>query len=284
MEGMADSPRVAVLGAGNMGGALVAGMLRVGATQPHRTTATVRTPHKAEALSQRLGIRVTAGGNREAAEAADIVVLAVKPHVLPQVLEEIRWGLREGRILVSMAAAVPLATIEQIVDRPLAIFRAMANTPVTVGEGATAIAANRLATKDDCARIEHIFRSVGSVCYVEEDQLHAVTALSGAGPAYVYTVIEAMVAAGLKAGLPRDIAALLSEQTVLGAAKLVRETGIHPAALRDQVVTPGGVTIEGLYELERQGLRAMFMAAVEAGANRSREITAAVAERLRPNE
>lgn len=265
-----------------MGGALVAGMLRAGVTTPQRLTATARTPQRAEALAQRHGIRATAGANREMAENADIIVVAVKPHVLPQVLEEIRWGLREGRILISMVAAVPLATIEQIVDRPLAIFRAMANTPVTVGEGATAIAANELATVEDFAKVEHIFRSVGAVCHVEEDQLHAVTALSGAGPAYVYTVIEALTAGGLKVGLPRDAAARLAEQTVLGAAKLVRDSGTHPAVLRDQVVTPGGVTIEGLYELERQGVRAMFMAAVEAGTRRSREITAAIEARLRP--
>ena len=267
-----------------MGGALVAGMLRAGVTTPERLTATVRTPQHAESLALRHGIRVTAGGNREAAEHSDIIVVAVKPHAMPQVLDEIRWGLREGRILISMVAAVPMAVIEQIVDRPLPIFRAMANTPVTVGGGATAIAANALATPDDYTRVEHIFRSVGAVCYLDEDQLHAVTALSGAGPAYVYTVIEALTAAGLKVGLPRDAAASLAVQTVLGAAKLVRESGTHPAVLRDQVVTPGGVTIEGLYQLERRGIRSMFMAAVEAGTRKSRDISAAIARRLRPNE
>ncbi|MBM3739959.1 MAG: pyrroline-5-carboxylate reductase [Acidobacteria bacterium] len=277
---MADSPRIAVLGAGNMGEALVAGMLRTGVTPPNKIIATVRTQQRAEAVALRHGIRVLAGANLEAAENSDIIIAAVKPAVLSRVLEEIRWGLREGKILISIAASVPIAVIEKLVSRPLPIFRAMPNTPVTTAEGATCIAANRAARPEHGAAVERIFKSVGQVWHVAEDDLHAVTALSGAGPAYICTVIEALTAAALKAGLPRDIAPALACQTVLGSAKLVRETGTHPAVLRDQVITPGGVTIAGLHELERHSIRSAFITAVEAATARSREITDTIAGAL----
>ncbi len=283
---MPENPRIAVLGAGSMGGALLAGMLRTGAASPDRVIATARTRERADALAKEHGIRALAGagGNLEAAENSDVVILAVKPSVMPSLLEEIRWGLREGRVLVSLAAAFTIRSIEQIVSRPISIFRAIPNTPVLVGEGATCIAGNPQARPEHYDMVERLFRSVGVVCYLDEDLLHAATALSGAGPAYIFLVIEALTAAGLKAGLPRQVASRLAEQTVLGAAKLVRDTGQHPAILRDQVVTPGGATIAGLHELERGGLRASFTSAVEAAAERSREITHALEERLRPAE
>lgn len=267
-----------------MGGALIAGMLRSGHAKPGQLTATVRSPEKAEALHQTYGIRALAGRNLDAVEGADVVIASVKPHLMGSLLEEIRWGLREGRILVSLAAAFPIALIEHHVGRPLPVFRAMPNTPVLVGEGATAIAGNAQARQEHWNLVEPIFRSVGSVCYLNEDQFHAVTALSGAGPAYIYTVIEALTAAGLKAGLPHEVAGRLAEQTVLGAAKLVRDSGTHPAILRDRVVTPGGVTIAGLHELERAGVRAMFMNAVETATAHSRRMSGALHDMVRPAE
>lgn len=281
---MTESPRIAVLGAGNMGGALIAGMLRSGFAKPEQLTATVRSPEKAAALSDSYGIRALAGRNLDAVESADMVITAVKPHLMGGLLEEIRWGLREGRILVSVAAAFPIALIEQHIGRPFPVFRAMPNTPVVVGEGATAIAGNSHARQEHWALVEPVFRSVGAVCYLDEDQFHAVTALSGAGPAYIYMVIEAMTAAGLKVGLSRDVAARLSEQTVLGAAKLVRDSGTHPAILRDRVVTPGGVTIAGLHELERHALRSMFMTAVEAATAHSRNLSGRLNDLARTSE
>jgi pyrroline-5-carboxylate reductase len=183
-----------------------------------------------------------------------------------------------------MAAAFSIGSIEQAIGRPFPVFRAMPNTPVVVREGAICIAANAHARQEHYAVIEPIFRSVGTVAYVTEDQLHAVTALSGAGPAYVFTVIEALTAGGLKVGLPRDIAARLAAQTVLGAAKLAVGSGVHPAVLRDQVVTPGGVTIAGLHELERLGLRAMFMTAVERATDHSRNLAQKLNETPRKAE
>ncbi len=203
------------------------------------------------------------GGNREAAAAADIIVVAVKPHVVHAVLEEIRDALHDGQILVSVAAAVSLAAIEKAVRVP--VFRAMPNLPSAIGKGATAIATR----SPDPARVVNLFERVGSVELVDETALHAVTALSGSGPAYAYLVIEALAAGGMKQGLKRGVALRLAAQTLLGAAAMAIETGPHPAELRDRVVTPGGTTIAGLHELEKSGVRGALMSAVEAGARRS---------------
>ena len=268
--------RIAVIGAGNMGSALIGGILKVGVADREHVVATVRTAERAEELAAKYGIRVTAGGNCEAAAAADIVVLAVKPGTLPKVLEEIQEVLRPAQILLSLAAAVTISIIEKLTGRGMPVFRAMPNIPVVVEEGATAVAANAHCTAEQRAEIENIFRAVGVVVFVEEDLMHAVTALSGSGPAYVYMVIEAMIAGGLKMGLSREVSTRLAEQTVLGAAKLVRETGLHPAILRDQVITPGGVTISAIHELEKHGLRSMLISAIETATHHSESRTRAL--------
>jgi len=261
--------RIAVLGAGNMGAALIGGILKVGVADTAHLTATVRTPERAEELAAKFGIPVSAERNREAAASADLIVLAVKPSTLPKVLAEIRDVLHEGQIVISLAAALPISLIEKLIEKRMPIFRAMPNIPVVVEEGATAVAANSVCTLEQRALVESIFRAVGVVVFVEEDLMHAVTALSGSGPAYVYMVIEALIAGGLKMGLSREVSTRLSEQTVLGAAKLVRETGLHPAILRDQVITPGGVTISAIHELEKHGLRSMLISAVETATHHS---------------
>jgi pyrroline-5-carboxylate reductase len=233
--------------------------------------ATTRTPEHAAELAAKYGIACTAGGNREAAEAADLIVLAVKPGTLPKVLTEIRDALTEKKILLSLAASFPIAMIERLIVTPMPVFRAMPNIPVVVEEGATAVSSNANVTAEQRKLIEDIFRSVGVVVFVDEELMHAVTALSGSGPAYIYMVIEAMISGGVKMGLSREISTKLAEQTVLGAAKLVRETGLHPAVLRDQVITPGGVTISAIHELERHGLRAMLISAIETATRHSEE-------------
>lgn len=268
--------RIAVIGAGNMGAALIGGILKVGVADCDHVVATVRTTERANELAAKYGIRVTAGGNSEAAAGADIVVLAVKPGTLPKVLEEIREALRPTQILLSLAAAVPISLIEKLTDRSMPVFRAMPNIPVVVEEGATAVSANAHCTVEQSAAIESIFRAVGVVVFVEEELMHAVTALSGSGPAYVYMVIEAMIAGGLKMGLSREVSTRLAEQTVLGAAKLVRETMLHPAVLRDQVITPGGVTISAIHELEKHGLRSMLISAIETATHHSESRTRAL--------
>jgi pyrroline-5-carboxylate reductase len=208
-------------------------------------------------------VTATAGDNSLAAEWADIVVLAVKPGTVPKVVKEIRDVLRPAQILISLAAALPISAIEDAAACRMPVFRAMPNIPVLVEEGAIGICHNLLATAEHRTQVESIFRAVGITAFVEEEQMDAVTALSGSGPAYIYMVIEAMMAAGVKMGLSREISLRLSEQTVLGAAKHARESGLHPAILRDQVITPGGTTIAAIHELERHGLRSMLISAIE---------------------
>jgi len=268
--------RIAVIGAGNMGAALIGGILKVGVADRDHLVATVRTPERAQELSAKYGIAVSSGGNREAATGADIVVLAVKPGTLPKVLEEIREVLKPTQILLSLAASVPISIIEKLTDCGMPVFRAMPNIPVVVEEGATAVAANSHCTSEQREAIDSIFRAVGVVVFVEEELMHAVTALSGSGPAYVYMVIEALIAGGLKMGLSREVSTRLAEQTVLGAAKLVRETMLHPAILRDQVITPGGVTISAIHELEKHGLRSMLISAIETATHHSESRTRAL--------
>jgi pyrroline-5-carboxylate reductase len=270
MTVMSESKRIAILGAGNIGSALIGGILKAGLAQPEQLAATVQSDEHARQVAERFPIAVTAGGNREAAAQADVVVLAVKPATLPRLVQEIRDSLSHGQILVSLAAAVPIAMIESLVERRMPVYRAMPNIPVVVREGATALASNGEGTAEQNAFVESIFRAVGVVCWVEEDLLHAVTALSGSGPAYIYMVIEALIEGGLKMGLSRQVATRLTEQTVLGAARLVKESGLHPAILKDQVITPGGTTISAVHELEKHGLRSMLISAIETATGVSR--------------
>jgi pyrroline-5-carboxylate reductase len=269
--------RIAVLGAGNMGASLIGGILKAGLTSNERLLATTKSQEHAEQLAQRFMIPVTAGGNLAAVQDSDVIIVAVKPSTVPTLLEEVRPALRKDQILVSLAASLPLPMIEKHAGLAMAVFRAMPNIPVIVEEGATGISCNSVATQADKEVVEQIFRSVGIVCFVDEDLMDAVTALSGSGPAYIYMVIEALIAGGVKMGLSREISTKLAEQTVLGAAKLVRETGLHPAVLRDQVITPGGVTISAIHELERHGLRAMLISAIETATVHSRKKTATLA-------
>jgi pyrroline-5-carboxylate reductase len=273
--------RIAVLGAGNMGGALIGGILKAGVASREEIAATTRSAEHASEAAQKFGIRTTVKGNREAAASAGLVILAVKPSTVPHLMEEIRDVLREDQILLSVAAALPIALLEKLAGRRMPIIRAMPNIPVVVEEGATAIACNDAVTPDQRQLVEDIFRAVGVVCTVEEDLMDAVTALSGSGPAYIYMVIEALIAGGLKMGISREISTKLAEQTVLGAAKLVRETGLHPAVLRDQVITPGGVTISAIHELERHGLRAMLISAIETATNHSRSKSRSITDKSR---
>lgn len=270
-----------MLGAGNMGGALIGGILKAGMAAKEEIFATTKSKEHAAELAERFGILALPKANREAVKDADLIILAVKPQAVPVVLEEVRDLLHDGQILLSVAAAMPIAQIEKAAGRQMPVFRAMPNIPVVVEEGATAVACNAVVTAEQRALVERIFQSVGVAVFVEEEHMDAVTALSGSGPAYIYMVIEALIAAGLKMGISREISTKLSEQTVLGAAKLVRETGLHPAILRDQVITPGGVTISAIHELERHGLRAMLISAVETATNHARNRARAAAEKGR---
>jgi pyrroline-5-carboxylate reductase len=276
---------VAVLGAGNIGSALISGLLEAKALKPERLLAADISERQLATLSKKHKIRVLQGGNREAAEHAGVIVLAVKPYLVGEVLAEIREVLRPDQILISVAAGVPIEFLEKHLAKAKAkatakstqtsqpILRAMPNIAMTVHASATALCANRAATQEHRQIAEQIFQSVGTVAWVTEDKMHAVTGLSGSGPAYVCLILEGLTAGGVNMGLPHDTARALAQQTLLGAAKLAQQTGEHPAALRDRVTTPGGTTIAGLAELERYGVRSALMEAVEAATERSEQLS-----------
>ena len=274
--------KIAVIGAGNIGGALIGGILKSHLAEPQDVVATDAREERRQELEAQWKIRVLATDNRKAVAGRDIVILAVKPHIVPAVLDELRGALRENQIVITVAAGVPLALYEAVLGNRIPLFRAMPNIPVVVEEGATAVAGNHATTPEQRKVVEKIFGALGCVVFVEESQLDAVTALSGSGPAYIYMVIEALIDGGKKMGLSQEVATRLTEQTVLGAAKLVRETKLHPAILRDEVVTPGGTTIAAMHELERHGLRAMLISAVETATLRSKEIGAQLLARYTP--
>jgi pyrroline-5-carboxylate reductase len=265
--------KIAILGAGNIGGALLGGILKSHLAEPKDVVATDAREERRRELEEQWKVRVLpTSDNQEAVRGRDVVIIAVKPNIVPKVLEEIRDALGKNQIVLSVAAAVPISFIESVLGKRISLFRAMPNIPVLVEEGATAVAGNAATTPEQRKVIEKIFGSLGVVVFVEESQLDAVTALSGSGPAYIYTVIEALIDGGKKMGLSQEVATRLTEQTVLGAAKLVRETKLHPAILRDEVTTPAGTTIAALHELEKHGLRSMLISAVEIATLRSKEI------------
>jgi pyrroline-5-carboxylate reductase len=268
---MLSQQRLAVIGSGMMGGALARGLVRAGAMTAAQMTLFDADSDTARRLAAELGpeTRVAVSGAAAVADA-DIILLAVKPHIVLGLLSSL--AVRPDQLVLSIAAGVPLAKIENTLADPVPVVRIMPNTPALVGFGATAISRGRYATEDHLALTEQIFSAVGEVVVVEERLMDAVTGLSGSGPAYVYLIIEALTDGGVKAGLPREVARRLAAQTVRGAAEMVLVTGEHPAKLKDNVTTPGGTTIAALAALEHAGLRAALMDAVEASAQRSQEL------------
>lgn len=265
-----DGQRLAVLGGGNLGSALIAGLIESGVWPAKRIAVSNRRRESSEALARRLGIRA-AHDNLDCVRGADIVLLAVKPHVLPGVLEQISGSVKDA-LIISVAAGVPSRRIEDELQEGPRVVRAMPNTPASVKQSATAVAAGRSATAGDLELSRNIFEAIGRVVVIDEAHLDAVTALSGAGPAYVFVMIEALADAGVKVGLPREVALELAAQTFHGAARMLQETGDHPGRLKDQVTSPGGCTIAGLHALEQGGLRATLMNAVETATRRANEL------------
>lgn len=221
-------------------------------------------------LKSQFGIRVGAA-NREAVSWADVAVLAVKPQMLPAVLSELGPILAHA-LVISIVAGVTIQTIAGQITGAGRVVRAMPNVPALVREGMTALALGNAVSEDDSRLARAVFQAVGRVVLIEERLMDAVTGVSGSGPAYIFQAIEALADGGVMVGLPRQTAELLAAQTVLGAARLVLESGIHPAQLKDRVASPGGTTIAGLHQLEQGGFRAALMAAVEAATIRSKEL------------
>ena len=264
---------IAVIGAGNIGRALIGGLLKAHEFDPAQIRATRRSEASLMALTEQFpGIQTTTD-NRLAVADATVVVLAVKPQYAADVIEEIRDVVSVDTLVVSVLAGITTETLRKTFGKDLPVVRTMPNTPMLVDEGATAIARGHQAGELHVSVCRQMFEAVGRVEEVPEDLMDAVTGLSGSGPAYVYMVIEALTDGGVKQGIPRPISLRLAAQTVFGAAKLVIETGKHPAILRDEVTTPGGTAIAAVADLESHGLRTMLINAVATATARSRELS-----------
>jgi pyrroline-5-carboxylate reductase len=260
---------VAVLGAGVMGETVVSGLLRAG-RPPAELLMTVRRSERGDELRERYGVDVVS--NLEAAAKADTLVLVVKPQDMPDLLDEIAPATRPGQLVMSLAAGITTSSIESRLPEGVAVVRVMPNTPALVDEGMSAISRGSHCDEEHLAEAEELMGATGRVVRVPEKQQDAVTAISGTGPAYLFFVVEAMIEAGVHLGLPRSTATELVIQTMVGSAKLLRETGEHPTVLRERVTSPGGTTAAAIRELEDHKVRAAFMVALESARDRSRAL------------
>jgi pyrroline-5-carboxylate reductase len=263
--------RVAVLGAGKMGGILLQALLKERLLSPGTTSATVAHAERAKALAEKFQISVGTD-NLAAVRKADIIFICVKPQVVVEVVKQIRARITPKQLIISVAASVPTGLIEGALKGKVPVIRAMPNTPSIVESGMTALCKGKFAEDKHVQLASSLFNVVGRTVVVDEKHMDAVTGLSASGPAFIYIILESLAEAGVKVGLPRDIATLLAAQTVMGAAKVVLETGDHPALLKDAVTTPAGCTIDGILELEEGKLRVTLIKAVVKAAQRAKEL------------
>ena len=266
-----ENLKIAVLGAGKMGGILLQAFLAQKLFAPGQILATVAHAERAADLSAQWGVRVTTD-NVAVAGAADLMLLGVKPFQIPDLMEQIRPALTPKKVIISFAASVKTSAIEDAAGMEISVIRAMPNTPSMLGAGAAALCRGRFVRDEQMLLAERIFQTVGRTVIVDEKHMDAVTGLSASGPAFIYIILESLAEAGVKVGLPRDIATLLAAQTTYGAARMVLETGSHPALLKDQVTTPAGCTIDGILELEEGGLRVTLIKAVMRATERAKEL------------
>lgn len=267
---MSQAYTMGFLGAGRMATALAQGMVRAGLVGAEEIIASDVEAGAREAFSKAVGARCVEDNGLVA--GARTILLAVKPHQVGEVLRAVGGKLGRNSLVVSIAAGATLAQLQGHLPEGARVVRVMPNTPAVVGASATAYALGAACRAEDAEWVGRLFSSVGVAFQVREGLLDAVTGLSGSGPAYGYLMIEALSDGGVAAGLPRDVATRLAAQTLLGAARMVLETGMHPGALKDQVTSPGGTTIDGLHELERAGVRAGLMNAVRVAAEKSRRL------------
>jgi len=260
-----------LIGVGNMGTALLKGVLSSNTIEKEKTVIYDVREEVIKNRIQEFNVKAV-GSNTELVQQVKFIIIAVKPQNIDSVLEEIGPKLSEDQILISIAAGVTLDYIKKFIGKNIGLVRVMPNTPALVGEGASAIAHNKNITENDLKYVKKILNSVGKVVELEEKHIDAVTGLSGSGPAYVFIIIEALADGGVKMGLPRNIALKLAAQTVLGSAKMVIETGMHPGELKDMVASPGGTTITALHEIEKGKLRATLISAVEAATLKSKSM------------
>ena len=262
-------PVLAVVGVGKLGEALLSGLLRAG-RPADRLLGAERHPERAGEITERYGVAMRSP--REAAAAADVLLLAVKPQDMRGLLSELADALRPGTLVVSVAAGITTALLQRELPAGTPVVRVMTNTPVFVDEAMSAVSPGEHATEEQVVLVEDLLRAVGKVVRVPEAQQDAVTALSGSGPAYFFYLVEAMIDAGILLGLPRSVASELLVQTAVGAAVMLRETGEHPVRLREDVMSPAGTTISAIRVMEDRGVRAAMLAALEAARDRSREL------------
>ena len=268
---MLKEKKIGVIGTGNMGEALISGLLHSRSSASEHIMCSDIRKDKLKSIKELYGV-LTTSNNINVVSASEIVVYAVKPQIMASVLRETGSSLDMSKLIISIAAGVPLAAIESCLNKDLRLVRVMPNIPASVKEGAAAIAPGKHVLKDDLKVSKAIFDSVGRSVIIEEDLMDAITGLSGSGPAYLFLIVDALADAGVKMGLSREDALLLSTQTVLGSAKLLMETNEHPGKLKDRVTSPGGTAIAGLHTLEQGGLRTTLINAVEAATKRSKEL------------
>ncbi|HUU50161.1 MAG TPA: pyrroline-5-carboxylate reductase [Nitrospinota bacterium] len=268
---MKKNYKLAFIGCGNMGEALIKGLLGknfisskniIGMDISKERLRYIKKTYSVEAVQR----------NRDAVKKGDIIILAVKPQDITTVLKEIAGEINRSKLLISIAAGVSLKFIESFSSSKIRLIRVMPNTPALIQEGAAALSKGNYATEDDLETARKIFNTIGKTVIIDEKLMDAVTGLSGSGPAYIFTIVEALIAAGVKMGLSREVSQELSVQTLLGSAKMIVETGEHPARLRDMVTSPGGTTVAGLHVLEKEGLSEIIMNAIEAATKRSKEL------------
>jgi pyrroline-5-carboxylate reductase len=269
---MLNHKKIGFIGSGNMGEALISGLISSGSSDPLHIICSDVSEERLEQMASTYAVTVTTD-NLKVVRESDIVIYAIKPQIMASVLMETAEALDMSKIVISIAAGVPLAAIESCLNKDLRLIRVMPNVAVAVKEGAAAVAAGAHTQPEDIQLAMAIFNSVGKCIFLKENYLmDAVTGLSGSGPAYIFMIVDALADAGVKMGLSRRHSLLLASQTILGAAKLLQETKAHPGALKDSVTSPGGTAIAGLHTLEKGGLRTTLINAVEAATQRSKEL------------
>jgi pyrroline-5-carboxylate reductase len=269
---MLKNKKISIIGTGNMGEALLSGLISSESSDPKNIICTDIRENKLKSIQEKYGVATTTD-NIQAVEASEIIIYAVKPQIIASVLKETASCLDLSKLVISIAAGVPLAAIESCLNKKLRLIRVMPNIAAFVKESASVIAAGGEATQEDVELSLAIFNSMGKSIFLKENILmDAITGLSGSGPAYIFLIVDALADAGVKVGLSREDALFLSSQTVLGAAKLLLETKEHPGRLKDMVTSPGGTAIAGIHTLEKGGLRTTLINAVEIATKRSKEL------------
>lgn len=280
---MLRDKKIGVIGTGNMGEALVSGLVHSRSSAPENIICSDIRKDKLKSIHVAYEVRTTTS-NVEVVKGSEIIIYAIKPQIMASILKETAKYMDMSKLAISIAAGVPLAAIEVCLEKEPRVVRAMPNIPASVKEGATAIAPGKNATKNDLRLAKAIFDSVGKSVILEENLMDAITGLSGSGPAYIFLIIDALADAGVKMGISREDALFLSGQTVLGAAKLLMETKEHPGRLKDRVTSPGGTAIAAIHTLEAGGLRTTLINAVEVATKRSRELGEMMAKNFSNHE